>query len=158
VISVSSTIPVNPEGTDTVLDRSDVWRGLEAKANNALPFVPTMTFCEVSSRTDTTIEREIEFRGERFGERITLAPEDAVTFVRTSGSVLGTIRNEILEDDDGALLLRFAFDLELQGVAAGSAEEADYEATMKGDYLKAADATLAAIRRAVREGEPLGSR
>jgi hypothetical protein len=158
LISVSSTIPVNPEGTDTVLDRSDVWRGLEAKANNALPFVPAMTFCAVSSRTDTTIEREIEFRGERFGEHITLAPEHTVTFERTSGSVLGTIRNEILEDDAGALLLRFAFDLELQGVATGSAEEGDYEATMKGDYLKAADATLAAIRRAVREGEPLTSR
>jgi hypothetical protein len=157
MISVSSTIPVNPDGTDTILDRSDVWRGLEAKANNALPFVPAMTFCEVHSRTDTTIEREIEFRGERFGEQITLEPEHTVTFVRTSGSVLGTIRNEILEDDAGALLLRFAFDLELQGVESGSAEEAEYETTMTADYLKAADATLAAIRRAVREGEPLTS-
>jgi hypothetical protein len=155
MISVSSSVPVNPPDTDVVLARADVWRGLEAKANNALPFVPAMTVCEVQSRTDTTIEREIEFRGERLGEHITLEPEQTVTFERTSGSVLGTIRNEILEDAEGALSLRFSFDLELQGVAAGSPEEAEYETTMKGDYLKAADATLTAIRRAVREGAPL---
>jgi hypothetical protein len=155
MISVSSSVPVNPEGTDVALSRSDVWRGLEAKANNALPFVPAMTVCEVQSRTDTTIEREIEFRGQRLGEHITLEPEHTVTFERMRGAVLGTIRNEILEDDRGALSLRFSFDLELQGVEAGSDAEAEYEATMKGDYLRAAEATLSAIRRAVREGAPL---
>jgi hypothetical protein len=155
MISVSSSVPVNPEGTDVVLSRSDVWRGLEAKANNALPYVPAMTVCEVQSRTETTIEREIEFRGQRLGEHITLEPEHTVTFERTSGSVLGTIRNEILDGDAGELLLRFSFDLELQDVAAGSPQEAEYEATMTGDYLKAAESTLTAIRRAVREGAPL---
>jgi acetylaranotin biosynthesis cluster protein L len=70
--------------------------------------------------------------------------------------VLGTILNEILEDDAGALALRFSFDLELEGVEAGSQAEQDYEATMKADYLKAVDATLSAIRRWVREGEPAG--
>ena len=153
MISVSYKIPVNPEGTDVTLTRADVWKGLEAKAHNALPYVPSMTYCEVEDEGENWIQREIEFRGERFGERITLEPQDTVRFERTAGSVMGTILNEILEDEPGKLELRFSFDLELEGVEAGSKEETDYEATMTGDYEKAVEATLAAIRRWAREGD-----
>jgi hypothetical protein len=153
VISVSKAVPVNPPEEEVVLTREDIWKGLVLKAENALPFVPAMTMCEVKTRTESTIEREIEFRGERFGERITFDPQNQVKFVRTSGSVLGTIRNEI-EEEEGELRLRFSFDLELQGVEPGSDAEKDYEQTMRGDYLKAVDATLGAIRRWAREGTP----
>jgi hypothetical protein len=156
MISVSYKIPVNPEGTDVTLTRADVWKGLEAKANNALPFVPSMSYCEVSERSENLIIREIEFRGERFGERVTLDPQETVTFERTAGSVMGTILNEILEDEAGELELRFSFNLELEGVEAGSKEETDYEATMTGDYEKAVEATLSAIRRWAREGDAAG--
>ncbi len=156
MISVSYKIPVNPEGTDVTLTRADVWKGLEAKAHNALPFVPAMTFCEVEDEGENWIQREIEFRGQRLGERITLEPQDTVRFERTSGEVMGTILNEILEDEAGELELRFSFDLELEGVAAGSKEETDYKETMKGDYEKAVEATLAAIRRWVRDGDAAG--
>jgi hypothetical protein len=154
MISVSYAIPVNPEGTDVQLGRADVWKGLEAKAKNALPYVPSMTYCEVTDSGENWLQRDIEFRGEKLGERVTLEPQETVRFERTSGDVLGTILNEILESDDGELSLRFSFDLELQGVEAGSAQETEYETTMKGDYEKAVEATLAAIRRWVREGEP----
>ena len=153
MISVSTTVPVNPPGEHVVLTRADVWQGLKLKAENALPFVPAMTYCEVTERFADGLEREIEFRGERFTERIVLEPERRVTFERLSGSVLGTIRNEILEDQDG-LALRFSFDLTLAGVEPGSNEESEYEETMSGDYLKAAAATLAATRRMVAEGAP----
>jgi hypothetical protein len=156
MISVSYKIPVNPEGTDVALGRADVWKGLEAKANNALPFVPSMSFCEVTERDENVIVREIEFRGDRLGERVTLEPQETVRFERISGPVMGTILNEILEDSDGELELRFSFDLELEGVEPGSQEETDYEETMKGDYEKAVESTLAAIRRWVREGETAG--
>ncbi|HYO41260.1 MAG TPA: SRPBCC family protein [Nocardioidaceae bacterium] len=156
MISVSSTVQVNPPDEPIRLTRADVWHGLALKAENALPFVPAMTVCEVKERTDTEIVREIEFRGQRFGERITLVPEQTVQFDRTFGPVMGTIRNEILEED-GDLSLRFTFDLVLEGVAAGSDAEREYEATMKGDYLKAAGATLAATRRMVAERDPAGS-
>jgi hypothetical protein len=152
MISVSKTIPVNPEGTDVTLTRADVWRGLEAKANNALPFVPSMTRCDVRSQTGNVIERDIEFRGEELGERVTLDEPHGVTFERTSGPVLGTIHNDILEDAAGELQLRFSFDLIPDGIADGSPEEDAYRATMEQDYLKAVDATLAAIRRWTREG------
>ena len=156
MISVSYKIPVNPEGTDVTLTRGDVWKGLEAKANNALPFVPSMSYCEVLERDENLIVREIEFRGDRLGERVTLEPQETVRFERTSGPVMGTNLNEILEGPDGELELRFSFDLELEGVEPGSKEETDYEATMKGDYEKAVESTLAAIRRWVREGDTAG--
>jgi Acetylaranotin biosynthesis cluster protein L len=152
MISVSYKVPVNPEDSDVELSRADVWKGLEAKARNALPYVPSMTMCEVESEGENWIQREIEFRGQRLGERITLEPQETVRFERTSGEVMGTILNEILESEDGELELRFSFDLELEGVEAGSQEETDYEETMKGDYEKAVESTLAAIRRWVREG------
>jgi hypothetical protein len=146
MIEVSKRIPVNEPG-QPVLTRSDVWKGLVMKADNALPFVPAMTHCKVLDReSDTVFVREIEFRGERCRERITLTPEQRVEFVRLDGSVLGTILN-LIEEDDSGLGLRFSFKLKLDGVADGSAEEIEYGKVVEKDYLKAVDATLAAIRK-----------
>ena len=155
MIYVTNAVPVNEPG-EPQLTRSDVWAGLEQKANNALPFVPAMTECEVLERRgELEFDREIEFRGQRFVERITLEPESRVTFTRMAGEVLGTIANEVEEDESGVLSLRFSFALVLKGVASGSAEEAEYAEGMKGDYLKAVEATLGAIRR-VAKGEVVG--
>jgi hypothetical protein len=155
MIYVTNAIAVNEAGQPK-LTRADVWAGLERKANNALPFVPAMTECEVlERRSEREFDREIEFRGQRFVERITLEPERRVTFTRIAGDVLGTIANEIEEDEAGALSLRFSFALVLKGVAPGSAEEATYAEGMKVDYLKAVEATLTAIRR-VAQGETVG--
>ena len=155
MIYVTNAIAVNEAG-EPKLTRADVWAGLERKANNALPFVPAMTECEVIERRgEREFDREIEFRGQRFVERIRLEPERRVTFTRIAGDVLGTIANEIEEDEAGALSLRFSFALVLKGVAPGSAEEATYAEGMKVDYLKAVEATLTAIRR-VALGETVG--
>lgn len=80
-------------------------------------------------------------------ERVTLTAEKQVTFERLSGPVLGTIQNYIDEDANGELSLRFAFELQPEGMAPGSAEEKEYAANMEKAYLGAVDATLAAIRR-----------
>jgi ketosteroid isomerase-like protein len=150
MIEVSKRIDVNEPG-QPVLTRSDVWRGLVMKANNALPFVPAMTHCQVEERiSDTVFIREIEFRGERCHERVTLVPEEMVLFERLDGSVLGKIRN-LIEDDEGGLGLRFAFSLTLAGEADGSAAEIAYGQTVEKDYLKAVDATLGAIRKMKQE-------
>lgn len=155
MIYVTNAVPVNEPG-EPELTREDVWEGLEAKANNALPFVPAMTECHVlEHRGELEFDREVEFRGQRFVERITLEPQSRVTFTRLAGEVLGTIANEIEEEANGELSLRFSFALVLKGVTPGSATEAEYAEGMKGDYLKAVAATLAAIRRVAR-GETVG--
>jgi Domain of unknown function (DUF1857) len=91
-------------------------------------------------------DRDIDFRGQRFTERITLEAPHRVTFTRIAGPVLGTIANEI-EGDADDLKLRFSFALVVHGVEAGSAEEKAYADSMTGDYLKAVAATLNAMRR-----------
>jgi hypothetical protein len=147
MIFVSHALPVNVPD-EPRLDRQQVWEGLVLKANNALPFVPAMTYCEVTRRhSDTVFDRDIDFRGQRFTERITLEAPYRVTFTRIAGPVLGTIANEIESTDDGDLALRFSFALVVHGVAGGSAEEQVYADSMTGDYLKAVAATLNAMRR-----------
>jgi hypothetical protein len=146
MIFVSHALPVNVPD-EPRLGRQQVWEGLVLKANNALPFVPAMTYCEVTQRhSDTVFDRDIDFRGQRFTERITLEAPHRVTFTRIAGPVLGTIANEIQSTDDG-LALRFSFALVVAGVAGGSAEEQAYADSMTGDYLQAVAATLNAMRR-----------
>jgi hypothetical protein len=106
-----------------------------------------MTYCEVTQRHGETIfDRDIDFRGERFTERITLEQPHRVTFTRIAGPVLGTIANEI-EGPEDDLRLRFSFALVVAGVEGGSAREQEYADSMTGDYLKAVAATLNAMRR-----------
>jgi hypothetical protein len=146
MIFVTHDLPVNVPG-EPHLDRAAVWDGLVLKANNALPFVPSMTFCEVTARHGGTVfDRDIEFRGQRFTERITLEAPHRVVFTRIAGPVLGTIANEI-EDSAGDLRLRFSFALVIAGVEGGSPAEQEYAESMTGDYLKAVAATLTAMRR-----------
>jgi hypothetical protein len=146
MIFVTHQLPVNVPG-EPHLDRAAVWNGLLLKAGNALPFVPSMTYCEVTERySDTIFDRDIDFRGERFTERITLEAPHRVTFTRIAGPVLGTIANEI-EGPEDDLRLRFSFALVVEGVEGGSAAEREYADSMTGDYLKAVAATLGAMRR-----------
>ena len=146
MIFVSHALPVNVPD-EPKLTPANVWDGLVLKANNALPFVPAMTYCEVTRRhSDTVFDRDIDFRGQRFTERITLEAPHRVTFTRIAGPVLGTIANEVIAGQDD-LALRFSFALVVTGVPGGSAEEQAYADSMTGDYLKAVAATLNAMRR-----------
>jgi hypothetical protein len=150
MIFVSHQLPVNEPG-EPELDRARVWDGLVLKANNALPFVPSMTYCKVTQRHgEAVFDRDIDFRGQRFTERITLEPPHRVTFTRIAGPVLGTIANEI-EGPEDDLKLRFSFALVVEGVEGGSAAEREYADSMTGDYLKAVAATLNAMRRLAAE-------
>jgi hypothetical protein len=152
MIFVSHVLPVNVPD-EPRLTSADVWDGLILKANNALPFVPAMTYCEVTQRhSDTIFDRDIDFRGQRFTERITLEAPHRVTFTRIAGPVLGTIANEV-QTTDGDLALRFSFALVVMGVAGGSAEEQAYADSMTGDYLQAVAATLNAMRRLAESAE-----
>ena len=153
MIYVAREISVNGQrgADDPVLTRSQVWAGLKMKADNALPFVPVMSKCDVIERTPTGLTRDIEIRGEAARERITLYPERKVVFLRLSGPVDGFIVNEILDDPSGELKLRFSFAVQLIDADSDSTKERDFRAMMERDYLVPVDATLAAIRRAVRE-------
>jgi hypothetical protein len=152
MIHVSHSLPVNEPG-EPVLDRDAVWDGLVLKANNALPYVPAMTRCEVTSRIDDlTFDRDIELFGDDYSERISLQPKRRVVFTRLAGPVLGTIVNDI-EDVDGELRLRFTFALVLEDAASGSAEEQAYADKTTSQYLAAVAGTLGAMRRVKQDAD-----
>lgn len=150
---LSRAVPVNEEGQEPVLDRDDVWTGLVMKAENALPFVAAMTYCEVIERGEDELTREIEFKGERAREHVTFEPKKKVQFDRLTGKTMGNIKNEIEEDENGDLYLRFSFALEVEGLPPDSEEERAYAEDMKEAYLGAVAATLGAIRRSKAEAK-----
>ena len=120
---------------------AQVWAGLVLKAEDAVPFVPAMTYCHVTGRFDNGLFRDIVFNGEAMTEKIIYHPEERIEFIRTSGIEMGTIVNEILEDD-GALHLRFAFTLKREGLADRSKEETEFAENMARGYLIAVKATV----------------
>ena len=61
MIYVSKEVAANenlPSGQPK-LSRSDIWKGLVMKAENALPFVPGMAKCNVVARTPNGLVRDI---------------------------------------------------------------------------------------------------
>lgn len=155
MFAVDRSVPVNADLAPGVprLGRSQIWAGLLLKAEDAMPFVPAMSYCQVTGRFENGLFRDIVFHGEPMTEKILFFPEERIEFIRTSGKEMGTIVNEILADGDGALHLRFAFTLEREGLADGSAEEAKFAGGMAKGYLIAVQATLDEIRKRVVAGE-----
>jgi hypothetical protein len=148
--TLSHSVAVNPAGVAPVLTREQVWRGLEMKAENALPFVKGMTKCEVLERTGNQILREVVFAGSTHRERITLHAPVQVHFERVGEG--GFIENTISDSDLG-LLLTFTFALTMPGTAPGSAEEKAKGDGMKHAYIGAVAATLDRVRQMARDGE-----
>lgn len=154
MFTVDKTVSVNADlgPGDRVLDRAALWRGLEMKGENALPFVPVMERCEVEERGENWLVRSIRIGGRAMRERVEFEPETRVAFERLDGIEKGTILNEILEGENGELLLRFTFTLSRDDMEHGSAEEAAYAAGMEDTYLKAVQSTVDTVRRLVGEG------
>ena len=150
MFALSFSIEVNPEGASPTLSAEQVWRGLEMKAENALPFVPAMQRCEVVERKDNTLLREITVNGDDFKEFITFYAPVQVQFERVGTG--GFIQNTISESELG-LLLTFTFALPFPGTAPDSKEEREKGESMRGDYIGAVRATLRTVRELVSTGK-----
>ena len=147
---LSRTILVN-EPSKTTLSRHDVWAGLLMKANNALPYVPIMSKCEVIERGEGWLTRDILLKDVPLREKVSFEPESRVIFDRIGGDELGRIENIIGEDEKGNLTLTFSFGLTKKGIPEGSDAEQKHFAQMEGAYFGAVASTLAAVRRTVDE-------
>lgn len=148
--ALSYAIPVNPDGVEPKLTREQVWRGLEMKAENAIPFVDGMSQCDVLERTSNTITRVVTFRGSQHKEHITLYEPIQVYFERMDGT--GWIDNTI-SDSENDLLLTFTFGITFPGIAENTPEEKAQGDTMRGAYVGAVQGTLSRVRQMVRDGE-----
>jgi hypothetical protein len=153
MIKVDKTLPINPDksGKSPILTRDHIWNGLMMKVDDAKPFVPLMTKCEVTQRLENGVVRDIVFDGMELKERIIFYPKERVEFLRVGvGAEMGTIWNEILEDEKGELHLRFAFELEVPNLT--EEQEQEYEKKRAKGYLNAVQATLDFLRNLRAEG------
>ena len=151
MFTYSASIDVNPPGQPIKLTPEQVWRGLQTKAEAAIPFVPGMTHCQVLERYDDGFLREVVIRGERMKERITFTTPIEVLFERVdSPDNAGWITNLISESDHG-LLLTFTFSVRFPGIAPGTPAENEKGEAMKKTYRRAIEATLARVRELVTE-------
>ena len=143
-------LPANPEG-EQPLTLEQVWKGLEQKARNAVPYVEAITECRViHEESEAVFDREVLLGGARYVERIWLGKPYLVVFTRTAGPVLGTIINEIL-DEDGELSLRFQFALNIAPGTTLPITESELSEQMQSAYADAVRSTLAAVRAQLAE-------
>jgi hypothetical protein len=155
MIYSTATIPVNPEGA-TPLTRAQVWAGLVLKARDAREFLPPglCTRCDVVEESATHIVREATIGGADLREIIVFEHEAKVTFFQASGPREGAIVNQLFEDGEGRLQLKFYGYLGLRGKAPGGPEEQAEQAMMDSDkgYKAALLSTLKRTRELVAEG------
>lgn len=156
MIYSTATIPVNPEG-ETKLTRAQAWAGLELKARDARLFLPPglCTRCDVAEESATHFVREATIGGADLREIVTLEPLSKVTFFQATGPREGAIINELFEDTDGALQLRFYCYLGLRGQAPNGPQEQAEQAQFDGPtgYKAALLSTLKRTRELLAEGK-----
>ena len=157
MIFSTATVPVNPSGERT-LTREQVWAGLVLKARDARLFLPpgACTKCEVVAEGTDFIVRDAVIMNDEITEIITFAPQQKVSFHQFKSPREGVIINEILEDGDGELQLRFYAYLGLVGVTPGSEQERQAQAVMDSEdrgYKAALLSTLARTRTLAEEGK-----
>jgi hypothetical protein len=156
MIYASATVPVNPAG-EAPLTRAQVWHGLVRKARDARLFLPPglCTRCEVIEESDRHIVREATIAGEDLREIISFEPGSKVSFFQAAGPREGVIINELFEDGQGELQLRFYCYLGLRGKQPGGAEELAEQAWMSGEqgYKTALLSTLKRSRELLEQGK-----
>jgi hypothetical protein len=155
MIYSTATVPVNRDG-EVRLTREQVWKGLELKARDARLFLPPglCTRCDVTEESPTHFVREATIAGADLREIIVLEPQRKVTFFQATGPREGAIINELFEDDEGELHLRFYCYLGLRDKRPNGPEEQAEQAQFDSDkgYKAALVSTLKRTRELVSEG------
>jgi hypothetical protein len=155
VIYSTAIVPVNPQG-ETPLTRAQAWKGLELKARDARLFLAPglCTRCEVIEESATHFVREATIGGNDLREIVTLEPGSKVTFFQAAGPREGAIINELFEDEDGALQLRFYCYMGLRGKEPDTLEEQAQQRQLASEngYKAALTATLKRTRALLAEG------
>ncbi len=153
MIYSTATVPVNPEG-EAKLTREQVWKGLELKARDARLFLPPghCTRFDVVAESATHFVREATIAAADLREIITLEPQSKVTFFQAAGPREGAIVNELFEDEDGSLKLKFHCYLGWRDKQPGGPEEQAEQAQFDSD--KGYRSTLKRTRTA-RRGQAL---
>jgi hypothetical protein len=144
-INIAYTAPINPAGASPVLTPAQIWDGLVHKVHHAEKFVPLITACEVTGKSDdgSTITRRVTFQA-----GVGPMPRDTVTevcklfapcrvdFEQEDGTTIG---NYVSEGADGELYMTYVFQWRAEGVEEGSEQatalKERYRKVSSGLYL-----------------------
>lgn len=156
MIYSTATVAVNPQG-ETPLTREQVWKGLELKARDARLFLPPglCTRCDVTEESATHFVRDATIAGADLREIIVLEPQRKVTFFQATGPREGAIVNELFEDKEGALQLKFYCYLGLRDKEPNGPEEQAEQTQFDSEkgYKAALLSTLKRTREMLAEGK-----
>lgn len=141
--------PHNPLLTD--LTRAQIWRGLWARVENPLPFLPGLETFRVLHRDALSVDRELSFGQAVIHDRATFESEQWVRFEVAANAEHpgGSLTISIEEPAIGSFFLRFAYETSLS-------DEGD-EARNYAEYVKSAyresDIDMVRIIRAMCDSE-----
>ncbi|WP_198338990.1 AtaL-like protein [Lysobacter capsici] len=149
-------MPVNAPG-EAPLSRAQAWAGLVRKARDArLFFAPDeCTRDEIVEENASYLTREATILGDELTQIIAFEAETKIRFFQAKSPREGAIINELFEDENADLQLRFYCYLGLRGKTPNGPEEQAAQAWMDSDtgFKAAIQSTLKRIRELLDEGE-----
>ena len=155
MIYSTATVPVNAPGQPP-LTHAQAWKGLVEKARNATLFFPPgeCTRSDVVEESASHLVREATILGDDITEIITFEANTKISFFQVASPREGVIANELFEDGNGDLQLRFYCYIGLRGKTPNGPEEQAAQAWMDSDngFKAAIDSTLKRTRDLVAQG------
>lgn len=132
------------------IDAAQLWEILVHKAQNPVPYVPSITSAKVLKRSEDEREfvRQIVLRGQTtVRERVTLQERRRIVFEQMDNPDLTTITNAIGEDEHGRLTFTLTGTLSSAGLER-SRRESGFVAENELLFYDTARATVNSIRLA----------
>lgn len=152
VMEFSHLIQINDPGNPAIepLTREQLWQGLVARAERPAHFLIGMDECQILSRGENTLERQLRFGNLIVRDRVIFEPRVAVRYeIEPSAQVPGgSLVMQIEEPQPGQLFVRFDYRLE---VYAGG-DEAFCSEFRKSAYQEADIDTIWMIRQLAASG------
>lgn len=135
--------PLNPLLGD--LTRAQLWRGLWARVENPLPFLPGLVASRVLRRSKESVDRELSFGQAVIQDRVTFQDEEWVRFDVAANAEHpgGSLTITIEEPQAGSFFLRFTYETSLSEVGGGDSKYVEY---VKSAYRESDIDTVRIIR------------
>ncbi len=127
------------------VSRDELWYGLMQRVDKPEAFLPGLESCTVVSRSDTVIERVLDFGPAAIRDRVTLQLGESVRFDIAAGETHagGSLVIQIEEPEPFALFLRFTYATTL---STTQGEDAQYVGYVKSAYEQSNIDTVRVIR------------
>ncbi len=146
-VTISHTLPIcDAQDPEISVDLDQLWLSLVHKAENPVPYVPSITAANVTDRRPDGFAREIVLRGkDRFRERVILEPKRRVVFEQLDDPDLAVITNEIAADPAGGMTYTLTVTLSAHGVHR-SQQESGYLTACDMIFFDTARGTVNSMR------------